>query len=153
MRCQLSTIPHYRGVIAQGRYEAFMKFPRKQWPTRLPDQQQVIKLPSGYRVLAKHNSPPEQFYTPSDAASCPFGKTTPNQGPQLFSQDRNHIVLVVALFSWVVAPCSNYNMVILFISIDRRIVRDTCLSPKISYSYCTSGLTFLKLFVFKANEQ
>ena len=52
--------------------------------------------------------------------------------------------IVVVLFSWVVlhVPNKSYNLVK---SIDRSMVRVTCLSPMKSYSYCSSLLLALAI--------
>ena len=40
------------------------------------------------------------------------------------------------------------NQVLLYISIDRKMVRVTYLSPTKSYSYCSSVFAHLELFIF-----
>ena len=40
------------------------------------------------------------------------------------------------------------NQVLLHTSIDRKIVRVTCLSPTKNYSYCSSAFTHLELLIF-----
>ena len=41
------------------------------------------------------------------------------------------------------------NQVLLYISIDRKMVRVTCLSLTKSYSYCSSALAHLENLIFK----
>ena len=41
------------------------------------------------------------------------------------------------------------NQVLLYISIDRKMVRVTCLSPTKSYSYCSSAFAHLEFLIFK----
>ena len=40
------------------------------------------------------------------------------------------------------------NQVLLYISIDRKMVRITCLSPTKSYSYCSSAFAHLQFLIF-----
>ena len=40
------------------------------------------------------------------------------------------------------------NQVLLYISIDRKMVRVTCLSPTKSYSYCSSAFAHLENLIF-----
>ena len=40
------------------------------------------------------------------------------------------------------------NQVLLYINIDRKMVRVTCLSPTKSYSYCSSAFAHLELLIF-----
>ena len=82
---------------------------------------QGIKLPSGYRVLAKPNSPLEQVYTPSTPPLLPLsGKITTTSRFLIIQQRPEPYSPCGCTVFLGGSPCSNYNMVILFISIDRR---------------------------------
>ena len=44
------------------------------------------------------------------------------------------------------------NQVLLYISIDRKMVRVTCLSPMKNYSYCSSAFAHLEFLILQSSN-
>ena len=98
---------------------------------------QGIKLPSGYRVLAKPNSLLEQVYTPSPATPSPLsGKAYHTLRYLIIQKRQSHMSCGCTLFlgGRSMLPLMHDNLVSKH---RQKVVRDTSLSPKISYSYCS----------------